>query len=176
MLTERPSSPLPTPEAQPPVAFQPSAEQLARADALRRFNWLYIYTPLIMLAVVTVSLVFWLTWGMLFATELGISQMRERVSAVADLIIIALTLPATLMCLLLPGLGIALLVHDREREMTRIAWLRTWLWRLDSLVAQVRDKTAENAPKVAGQVVQFNGRVSYFRALLWRIRQILTGK
>ncbi|MBK8433124.1 MAG: hypothetical protein IPL28_18325 [Chloroflexi bacterium] len=160
--------------AEPTAVVEPTAAQLARVAALRRFNWLFVYGPLLALAVGLIGLMVWLIWATLAGPTA--EGARVDVSAVADLIIIATSLPITFACLLLPGLAIGLAVHDRGREVSRIGWLQQKLWWVDNKVEWVRGQTAEHAPKLTRPIVAGNGWLAFFRSLATRLWHILTGK
>ena len=150
-----------------PPPSEPTAEQQARLAALRRYQWLSLYGPLLVLGLGIMATVIWLLWGTLAGPTAEVA--RVEVSAVADLIIIAASLPLTLACLLLPGLAIGLAIYDQGREMSRIAWLQRQLWRVDNGVNWVHQKTAETMPKIAQPITTANGWLAYLRTLAHRI-------
>lgn len=161
------------PAPTPPETAAPTADQLARESALRRFNWLFLYTPLLVLAVGVLALLVWLLMATL---PMEGSGARQTVSAAADLIIIGVSLPLTVACLLLPGLALALAIKDRARERSRIAGFQRLLWRVDNVVETVRTKTAEITPKIAQPVLAAHGWLAYGRAFIDRVWRILKSK
>lgn len=153
--------------------YQPTPEQLARAASLRRYNNLYVLTPILTMGIsITVVAVI-----LLYATIVDSNnpQWRLFTSALADLVIIVSVIPLTLACILLPAMAVGLYMYDRDRQYTRTELLQRLLWRVDSKMGDVRDKTAEVSPKVAEPVIKMNSTASYIGVLLRRLKRLLFG-
>lgn len=156
------------------VPFQPSPVQLARAAALKRYNRLYTYTPLILLALLILGAAGGMIWSTIVAPDLE-NQRAIQLSALADLVIITTTLPMIVSCLLLPIGGIALMVYDRQRERTRIDSLQRLFWRLDGIFEKVRHTVEETTPKVTQPIIKANSYFAFVQHFLERLKRILFG-
>lgn len=156
------------------MPFQPSPVQLARAAALKRYNWLYTYTPLILLALLILSAAGWMIWSTIVAPDLE-NQQAIRLSALADMVIITTLLPLLMGCLILPLAGIALTVYDRQRERTRIDSLQRLFWRVDGIFEKVRHTVEETTPKVTRPLIKVNSYFAFVRHFLGRLKRILFG-
>ena len=157
------------------ATFQPSPAQTARATALRRFNWLYVYTPLLITCLLILILVGFMAWG-----AFGPQQERTRsfLSGVADVIIIATVLPPTLLCLA-PPIGLLALVTYRRRqqdgpsERTDYGRLQIYLWRLGHFIDKILTAVQQALPKIAAPVINAHARASYVRAFYQQIASII---
>lgn len=154
--------------------FEPSAVQLARAAALKQYNWFSIYIPLLIVAVLIISAAVWMFWGTVINPDLE-NQRVILVSALADLVIITVTLPMIVTCLILPIAAAALATYDRKRERTRIESLQRLLWRVDGLFEKIRQKVEETTPKISKPVIQLNSKLAFIRRFFLRLKQIIIG-
>lgn len=157
------------------TTYIPDVAQRARAAALRRFNWLYVYTPIIVFSLVALILVILLLWGVLSP---NIEGTNAFVSGLADMIIILFSLPLLLLCALGPVALVAMIVltiqRRRDPQATPILdRLHVLLWRLDNLVERVLVRTKELAPRVAEPVIRAHARAAYLKTFFNRVKRIL---
>ena len=151
-------------------AYQPTAAQLERAAALRRFNRLFVYLPIIIAAVIAlivVGLLFWIT-----LIQPG-ENSRETVSGIASAVVIMVSLPMTLLCALPSVLFIAIYVQGRKKEMAPIKRLQTIFWQIDSVILRVQTAVNDFTPKVAGVVIKAHAATAYVRNLLNQLMNLL---
>ena len=150
--------------------YEPTAVQQQRMASRKRFNWLVLYTPLILAAIIVFTVIGLLLWGALSPHIVG---TREFASGVADIIIIATTIPMVLLCLLPPlGLfGFVMYRRQKREEGVKYGHLQTLFWRLDKLLTTIHDKTGETLPKVAKPVVQMNGFFAFINMLIQQIKK-----
>lgn len=156
------------------TTYRPTPEQRQRAAALRRFNWLYVYTPVIVVSLVALILVILLLWGALSPNIEGTSAF---VSGLADVIIILFSLPLLALCAIGPGALVAMIVLTvrRRRDPQAAALLdrlHTLLWRLDNMVERVLVKTRELSARAAGVVIRVQARAAYLKTLFNRIKGV----
>lgn len=156
------------------TTYTPNAEQVQRAAALRRFNWLYIYTPVIVLSLVALTLVILLLWGVLSP---GVEGTSAFVSGLADVVAILFSLPLIVLCAIGPAALLAIVVlavrRRRDPQATSILErLHVLLWRLDTVTAKVMVKTEELAPRVAEVVIRAHARTAYLNNLFNRVKRI----
>ncbi len=150
--------------------YQPTPVQLEREAALRRFNRLFVYLPIIIAAVIAlfvIGLLFWATF-----IQPG-ENNREIVSGIASSIIILVSLPMTLLCALPSVLFIALFVQARNRGTAPIKRVQTLFWRLDTLVLKIQTAVNEYTPKAANVVIKAHAVVAYGRNLLTQFINLL---
>jgi len=148
---------------EPKPEYTPTPVQLARGAALRRFNLLYVYLPIIFAAVIAffiIGLLFWVTLIQPGETS------RVTVSGIASSVIVLVSLPMTILCALPSVLFIVLFVQGRNKGLAPIKQIRTIFWRIDSLILKVQSAVNEYTPKIANIVIKPHAIVAYGRNLL----------
>ncbi|MEM7114467.1 MAG: hypothetical protein AAF614_18675 [Chloroflexota bacterium] len=170
-----------TTSIQPPAktAQGPSVEQLARATQRKRFNWLFVYLPIILAVIGVVTLTVLMVVGVL-------SPMPEAsqafVSSLADLIIILVTLPLALVCGAIPLGLVGFLIYRRQQqpaqpqtddEMAKYGRLQKLFWKVEDLIVKSGNKSDELLPKVAQPLIRGNAFFTYIETLLYHIKQFL---
>jgi hypothetical protein len=163
---------VPTP---PPTAeYQPTAAQKARAAALRRFNWLYFYLPILLFTIGGLTIIVLLLWSSLTAER---EQQRLFVSGLADLILILTIAPLLLLCAIVPGTAAYLLVRGRKEGQAPIRRLQTLLWRLEAFLARVGRRVTEIGTQAADKIIHVHsltaGLRQFIRSLPEQIKQFL---
>lgn len=151
------------------AAFEPNAAQLERAHALRRFNWIFVYTPVSLALAAILVIVGLLLWGSLAPHIRGTSEFA---SAVADIIIILTILPLFVLCAIVPAAAIALVIYRRKKPKRTHDLGHTLLWRLDALLDTVQAKSVQLLPRAAGAVIEGHARAAYVGALISRLKGI----
>ncbi len=154
--------------AQTTGEFEPTTIQLERLAQQKRFTWLAIYTPVIITVLIILALVILMIWAVLSPTVVGTADF---ISGVADIIIIATTIPMILLCLLPPAAMIGLIVYRRQNRPEGVQYgrLQTLFWRIDKFITTVNQKTDETLPKVAKPVVQFNSLIAGVQTAVSRL-------
>jgi hypothetical protein len=152
--------------------YQPTAAQSERAAALRRFNWLYVYVPVIFASLMVFSLVSLLLWGTFSTSVVG---TQEFASSLADIILVLTIMPLLLLCAIPSALAIGLVVYRRQNRESRPShgWLLRLLWRLDNLVARIHDGTEQTLPKVVGPLISGHAWAAYWQALTAQVKKTL---
>ncbi len=145
----------------PEPRYQPTSEQLARAAALRRFNRLVVYLPVLLGALVVLGLFVALIW--LAVVE---ADLRPLASATADLLVVLAILPALALSLVLPGLAVAALVQRKQRDLHPFRSLQTLLWRFDRLIARVQHRTGPIMARLAEPVIAAHAFIAHQRTWL----------
>lgn len=151
--------------------FVPTAEQLERADALKRFNQWVIYVPLGVLATAVVGFFVYL---FILAVWPPYEDTRLFLSGVADIIFILFMLPVALIFgLLLAGIfGGAIYWRQSKKEtgepslQNRYGRLRLLLWKLDQKLSTLYRKADQIMPKIAQPVIRFNATIAYVSSWL----------
>ncbi len=129
-------SPLP-PGTKP--ASNPTPEQLTRANALNRFNWMYLYVPVALLGLTVLVLVILMLYAVF--TRSPEDPSYSLFSGLADLILIFyVILPSMLLCAIGPAAAGFLIYRANERRKlppeARRSKLQTLFWRVDALISQ----------------------------------------
>lgn len=170
----------PPANAQTPPPYSPTDAQKARAVALKRFNWLYVYTPLIIGAIILVALIALMFWA---AFAAPVENSRQFLSGLADMVVIFIAVPMTLLCAIGPILLVGLIAYPiqqrRRRQESGIpapqgGRLQMLLWRLDALLNKMYGKIVEILPRVARPIIQMHGLLAYAGAWLARLKELLT--
>ena len=159
--------------------FTPSAEQLARAKARRRFNFWAVYFPLIIVALGVLVLVGFMVWSVLAPKP---QATRSFVSGLADLLIILATLPLALVCGAVPLAIVGFVVYRRRQKPAQpevkgqpvYGRLQKLFWQLDNVIVTSRRKSDELLPKVAQPIIRGNALLAYAETLLAHLKAFLT--
>lgn len=162
----------------PKPAFKPTPDQLARESSRKRFNWLFVYIPAILLVLIVLGLVVTMIWAVL--TTSPEDHLFGFVSGVADIVLITFViLPAMLLCTIGPALaGFMIYRANEKRQLTaeeRRGKLQRLLWRFDQLVmtaqTQLRDSYLDQA---ARPLIKGHALAAALRNLSAQIRRFLT--
>ncbi len=151
------------PPTQEPTVYQPSADQLARDAALRRFNRLYVALPLT-LAIIAALIILGLFVYLIFAPDSEASI--QFISNLADIIIILAIIPMMMMVAIVPLAYLAFVVNHRQNRpreaitgpMANRSRVQGTLWRIDNALGNVKNKTNETAPKISRPFAELNAR------------------
>ncbi len=161
--------------------YEPSANQLARAAAIRRFNRLYVYTPLVLGGLIILVLLGLMLWVGLAPQQW--ERFRPFFSGLADIIIIFTIMPMMLLCSIGPISLIALGAYryQKRKEQKESAepappakGVQLLLWRLDAILDKTAVTVRDNAPKAAKPVIQFHAFLAYAASLLKQIRTMFS--
>lgn len=165
-------------ELEAPRNVQPTQEQEARRDRLKRFNRLVIYLPLGLVAlawIVLVGVLFWLAIaGEWFAMDTDQARFRQLLSAIADIVTILALAPLLLLCAV-PSVGaIGLYVYRRQRKADAPqAPSLPLFWRIENVVRTIRDRTAATLPKIARPVINAHATGAFIQRLIIEVKQII---
>lgn len=154
--------------------YQPTTVQLERAAALRRFNRLVVYWPVLLFALVALAL-FTLMLINALPNE-GSQNTRQFLSGLADIILIVTIIPLWLVFTLIPVGAIVVFWQMRQRDISPLRGLQTLFWRIESKLGVVQQKTEEVAPKIAQPVINANVKLSFVMAWLDAMRHFFRRK
>lgn len=164
-----------------PAPPPPTAEQLARAAALKRFNRLTIYLPVGLIVFVWLVLVLALLWLTVFGQWANISPTqlayyRNLVRGIADISLIVFFTLLLIVGMIPIILTAALVKRQRERRALRPAGVRPLplMWRLENLILSIQQAIAGVLPMIARPVTNLHAAAAYVRALFIEIKKILT--
>lgn len=157
--------------------FKPSDRQKERKAALKRFNRLYVFTPIITIAVIFVLIIVSMVIAVFYMSINN--NVNEKlisfISGLADITVIIFTLP--LIIIMISGpllLGVLINNSRNRRKMGKSAFdqggkLQVLLWRMDKFMEQIQTKTNEVAPRMADQVIRFNESIAYIKGFIQQI-------
>ncbi|MCL4871277.1 MAG: hypothetical protein KJ063_20135 [Anaerolineae bacterium] len=149
--------PLPSPAL--PEPYQPTEAQLMRAAARRRFNRWVIYLPISLFALIGLGLFVFMLVNAL--PDEGSQRSREFLSGLADIILIGALIPLWLAATMVPVGFIALIVQLRRKDMRPLRGLQILLWRIETKLGQLQQKTNELAPKAAAPIINAHARAAF---------------
>lgn len=145
---------------------QPNAVQQARIKRLRKFNWLFVYTPLLFGAIIVLTLSVWMLWGALSESD---TPTQLFLSGMADLILILVLLPAILLGLLGPAaLGGLIYWFVRSRKEKKIQPYPTEIprgniiqrssWWLEAQLERAAVTIEQITAKIATQLIRLHAQ------------------
>jgi hypothetical protein len=160
--------------------YRPSAEQLNRDEALKRFNRLYVMVPIAIAAVIALALIVTLT---IFAFLPNNVEARRFISGLADLIIILITLPMTLLCTAIPIVYVAIVLNRRQQRrlypqmgpMASGGRVQLFLWWLQSKLDQAQTVIERGSTVLADKVMKAYERFEYYSTFGERLRRNFLG-
>jgi hypothetical protein len=142
--------------------FEPTASQLERASKLRRFNTLFVYVPIAAGSLIIVLAVV----GLLYISLASPSPETLRtVSAVADAVVTLATIPAMLLCAVVPTLWLIGAVQLRQRGASPVRGTQFLFWRVYYVVEIVSDVVSRAAIRIARPFIQVNAGAAYLVTL-----------
>lgn len=144
---------------------EPTVVQEARITSLKRFNWYFVYTPLLVLLLIILILTGLLLWGVLSPNIVG---TREFASGVADIVIILAVLPMTLICLVPPVGLVGFMIYRRQKNQDegKYGRLHRLLWRVDNLLDTLQPKIEAAVDKVSRPIIRLNAVLAYITTWL----------
>lgn len=154
--------------------FVPTAVQLQRAKALKRFNQLAIYLPL---GLLTAAILGFLIYLLILAIWPPYEDTRLLLSGVADIILILFLLPVLLIFgLLLAGVFGGAIYWRQSRKQAgepslqnKYGRFRLLLWKLDQKLSTLYRQIDLVLPKLAEPVIKFNTTMTYINTRLARL-------
>ena len=141
----------------------PTDRQMTRDKALRRFNWLYIYTPIIVVSLVSFGILLLLTWQSLLPNS---AEKQLFLSGLADLILIYWMCPMVLLLSLGPLSGMYFLYKRREHGSYVRKPIQRLAWRTDNMIDKSHAKIRETQPKIAKPFVEAQGWIAFLQNLI----------
>lgn len=158
--------------------FVPTAVQLERANALKRFNRWVVYLPLGLITAGALGLFIYL---LVIAIWPPYEDTRLFLSGIADIILILFMLPVVaIFGLLLAGIfggGIYWRQSGKENDSTTLQQkygrLRLLLWKLDQKLSVLYRKADQLIPKVANPLIRFNVFVAHITTWLAQLTKQL---
>lgn len=159
---------------------QPTAEQLARRQARRRFNRLYVSLPLGLVVLLWIGLIVAMLWlsvvGSWFAIDTRQAYYRSLLSGVADAFTIIMLMPLLLLCALPSAGAVGLYFYNRQSKKEKGPQDESLpiLWRVENAISSVRGTTDRLTPKMARPVISAHATVAFARTFLKRLKEIIT--
>jgi len=158
--------------------FVPTAVQLERANALKRFNRWVVYLPLGLITTAVLGLLIYL---LIIAIWPPYQDTRLFISGMADFLLILFLLPVVAVFgLLLAGVvgGTIYWRRSRTEEGTpslqqKYSRLRLLLWKLDQKLSIVYRKADQIMPKLANPIIRFNALAVYLTTWLAQLTKQL---
>jgi len=161
----------PAPASNSADTYQPTLSQLERAARLRRFNWLTLYGPVLLIGAAVLGLVGLMLWG---AFSPAVAGTAEFVSGLADLIVILAIIPWLMVCGLIPAAIIALFIYRARRpNNNEHGRLRLWIWQLDAFIDKTRGKIDKLLPQAVKPVIEINVRLRFWRVVADNLMRML---
>jgi len=110
------------------IVSEPSSAQLERVAALRRFNWLYVYAPISIVALAITFTIAWLLYAMLVPSA---DDPVSTVSAVADVFLIITSIGCILTCGLVTATAVIVVVQAKSKGIKPLQKIRQLFWKIE---------------------------------------------
>lgn len=161
-----------------PEPFKPNERQREREAALKRFNRLYVLTPIIAFSVISVLIILLMVIAVIAMSisDTVNEEFISFISGLADITIIMFIIPMIIVMISGPLLLAAMINNSRNRrKLGKPAFdqggkFQVLLWRMDNLIERTQNKTNEVAPQMADQVIRFNESIAYVGGFLNQIK------
>jgi hypothetical protein len=153
-----------------PIGYQPTAAQLARAAATKRFTRLYVYLPIGLGTAVVAILSLYLLYLALFPPS---EDTYLFLSGLADFIAVLWLIPVVLIFGLLLAAGIGGYIYywyvldEAERPIPpapKHGRIRTLLWQLDSLLVRIFPLVLEAERRITRPLIRIHAWFAYLGA------------
>ncbi len=159
---------------EPMDRFVPTAVQMDRVQALKRFNLWVIYVPLGLVTAIVLGLFVYL---LILAIWPPYEDTRLFLSGIADVLLILFMLPVALIsALLLAGIFGGLIYWRQSRKdsegsslQKKYGRFRLLLWKVDQQLAKIQRQADETVPAVANPIIKINAFLAYLHAWLAQI-------
>jgi hypothetical protein len=155
--------------------YQPTAEQLVRDEAMKRFNRVNVTLPLVIAVLIALGLFITLT---VFAFLPNFMPVRSFISGLADLVIILFSIPMIVLCAIPPIAYLAIVYRNRQQRqlfpqsgpMAYRSKVQTLFWLLESKLDQVLQAAEKATAKQAELIMNLHARFEYYSALIDRLQ------
>lgn len=158
----------------PEKSYQPTITQRERFEKLRRFNWLYVYTPILICTAVVLVLIGMMMWGTFANPE---TPTRLFFSGMADLILILILLPLIVIGLIGPAALGGFVYWQIQSRRTRQEQpvqiegnlVQRYSWRLEALLDKAAVTIERIVAKIATLLIRVHGQVEFASQFLRKI-------
>lgn len=176
MTIERSPLPHQTELSHPP---QPTVEQEKRLARRRRFNRLFVYLPLGLVAILWLALILGMTWlsvaGDWFAMDTNQPYFRDLFSGVADAFTILMLTPALALCAIPAILAGAFTVYRRQRRKEKEGQAPSLplMWRVENVVVSIQETVSGITSRAARPLITAHAMAAFARTFLHELKQII---
>jgi hypothetical protein len=161
-----------TPELSPSSKiFQPTPEQLRRAESIRRYNRRFVYYPLGIVAIVSFSILLTMVLYVVFADS---TEYLISLSAIADSVVILMVTISIILTTLILGTFGAVYFQARKQGIAPIRQIQRLFWRLDMLAIKIQQSIAGFVPKLANPLIYLHSLFAYLKTLLIKMRRLFS--
>lgn len=149
------------------IEYQPTIAQKERAASLQRFNWLFVYLPFALFALIWLVII-----GLLLYTNLAFpnESLTTFTAAVANTVVILGIAPLLILCPILPLAILGLVIHGRREGYAPLRRLQTLFWKTDNALARIQVKVENATHTAAKPLIQGHARAAYVRTLLTNLK------
>jgi hypothetical protein len=147
----------------PAESSGPTEVQAKRTRSLRRFNWLFVYLPILLATGAVLALIGLLLWYSIiggWAGNVEVQQGRALASGLADTIFILAALPWALLCPVLPLAFFAGLAASRRKGVSPVRSIQKLLHKLDDALMRVDQRLNQLVPRVTGVIITARAQVT----------------
>ncbi len=153
------------------TTYRPTAAQLARDEARRRYLRRNVYAPILIAAVIAVGAV-----GLLFVLAFArpSPRMASFIAGMSALVVILIAMPLTVLMAVTPIAWLAFKLNRRQQRkhnpetgpMAYRSRIQILLWQLDGLLDGVQDGAIRTGQRLRRPLIALYARAAYLRAWL----------
>ena len=144
--------------------------QEKRARAIRRFNWLYVYAPIVILSIISLAIIVILLY---FVFNPPSSETYETISGIADAIVIMGVFPLIIVTGALLAIIFSIWVRSRRRGIAPVHGTQKFLWRVSWALDDVQIITGQIMSRIASPFVSIHGYAAFVRRFLHQLVGLL---
>lgn len=148
----------------------PTAIQEERAKSIRRFNWLYVYTPIAFLSLVALAIIALLLY--LVVNPISV-ETYATISGIADAVVIMGILPLLIIFGALLLAIFSIWIRARRRGFAVVRGSQKFFWRVQWALDDVQRITRQTGDMLASPFISIRAVAAYVRSLFHQLIRLL---
>jgi hypothetical protein len=145
-------------------------EQEERAKEIRRFNQLFVYTPITLLSLISLAIIVLLLY---FVINPPNNETYATISGIADAVVIMGVFPLIIISGVLLFLIFSIWVRSRRRGIAPVRGTQKFLWRVSWALDDVYLITKRVTERIANPFISIHAFAAYIRRLFLQLSGLL---
>ncbi len=148
----------------------PTLMQEERAKAIRRFNRLFVYAPIVILSLISLAIIVMLLYFVVYPPS---SETYAIISGIADAVVIMGVLPLIILTGALLVIIFSVWVRGRRRGFAPVRGSQRLLWRVEWALSDVQRITGQVANQIVRPFISIHAFAAYIRRLFHHLGRLL---